>query len=180
MAFRENLYTCKHTAGEFGSPCLRCHGPTQGNFSHRRHGKRFKVPSCLQIMHLEISAVGMVSALNHHRAYGKVHFSGYTVDTLRQFLYHHAYKIFGESRHDASFHALSCLLFIFRGRKIIGMICHLGPYHAYSQKIKSRWSAPTCFKFINMVAEPHPRHCTPACSDVTSSRFQSSAARWRR
>ena len=60
-------------------------------------------------MHLEISAVGMVSALNHHRAYGKVHFSWYTVGTLRQFLYHHAYKIFGESRHDASFRALSCL-----------------------------------------------------------------------
>lgn len=152
---------------------------TPGNFV-RRNCKRFKVPSCLQIMHLEISAVGMVSALNHHRAYGKVHFSWYTVGTLRQFLYHYAYKIFGESRHDASFRALSCLLFIFRGRKIIGMICHLGPYHAYSQKIKSRWSAPTCFKFINMVAEPHPRHCTPACSDVTSSRFQSSAARWRR
>ena len=82
---------------------------TPGNFV-RRHGKRFKVPSCLQIMHLEISAVGMVSALNHHRAYEKVHFSGYTVGTLRQFLYHHAYKIFGESRHDASFQPLSCLL----------------------------------------------------------------------
>ena len=66
---------------------------TPANFV-RRHGKRFKVPSCLQIMHLEISAVGMVSALKYHHAYGKVHFSGYTVGTLRQFLYHHAYKIY--------------------------------------------------------------------------------------
>ena len=145
-----------------------------------RHGKRFIAKVCLRLRLLEISIVGTVSASICHHAYGNVHFSGFTVGTLRQFSCHHAYKIFGESRHDASFHALSCLLFIFRGRKIIGMICHLGPYHAYSQKIKSWWSAPTCFKFINMVAEPHPRHCTPACSDVTSSRFQSSAARWRR
>ena len=128
------------------------------------------MPLCLQIMHLEISAVGMVSALNHHRAYGKVHFSGYTVGTLWQFLYHHAYKIFGESRHDVSFRALSCLLFIFRGRKIVGMICHLGPYHAYSQKIKSRWSAPTCFKFINMVAEPQSSAAGP---EIFSSHRQS-------
>ena len=50
-------------------------------------------------------AVGMVSALNHHRACENVHIWGYTVGTLRWFSYHHAYKILGESRHDASFRA---------------------------------------------------------------------------
>ena len=104
---------------------------TPGNFV-RRHGKRFKVPSCLQIVHLEISAVGMVSALNHHRAYGKVHFSGYTVGTLRQYLYHHAYKIFGESRHDSPFRLISCLLFSSRPAQDIVMMNHFSHYHAYS------------------------------------------------
>ena len=130
------------------------------NFSCR-HGKRFIAGQCLHLDAGDLRAIGTVSALKCHRAYGNVHFSGYTVGTLGQFLCHHAYKIFGESRHDASFRALSCLLFIFRGRKIVGMMCHLGPYHADSQKIKSRWSAPTCFKFTNMFAVSKPSAAGP-------------------
>ena len=72
------------------------------------------------------------------RACGKVHFSGYTVGTLGQFLCHHAYKIFGESRHDGSFRALSCLLFPSASRTVTGMMCYFGSYHACNLENKKQ------------------------------------------
>ena len=96
-----------------------------------RHGKRFIAKACLRRRLLEISIVGTVSASICHHAYGNVHFSGCTVGTLRQFSRHHAYKIFGESRHDEPFGLISCLLFTSRLSQDIGMMKHFGPYHAY-------------------------------------------------
>ena len=100
----------------------------------RRHGKRFMAGQCLYLDAEKFGAVGTVSALYRHRAYGNVHISGYTIGTFRQFSYHHAYKISDESRHDELFWLISCLLFTSRLAQDIGIMKHFGPYHAYDSR----------------------------------------------